>query len=381
MSRARVWKREPSLVPSGIRTTFIPSGILDGPRDSQIEVVGLQTVQCDKNQDFIIDPKENVEAFDGVHTFVLVRQVMTMYQRALWRIGKEKPLSWQWGPGKAIQVYPRAGNNPYVYYSRQEQCLKFFYFKQNGKTIFTNRSYDVVAHEAGHAILDALRPGYWASWQPQTSALHESFGDITAILSLISKMDQCEAIIAHSKADLRDKSYFNAFAEETGVALGKGKRGLRSADNDMTLEDVSYDIHQLSQVFTSAFYDILADIFSDMRNPEIKEDAETLYRVGDHMTNLLVEAVLRGPPQNATFKDIADKLLSLEKDKKWKTFIKFHFERRFVIGANRVKAPRDPVEVDWSGCGCCMSTREHLHAVDEGILRKQTCLPCRPTVY
>ena len=163
MSRARVWKREPSLVPSGIRTTFIPSGITDGPRDSQIEVVGLQTVQCDKNQDFIIDPKENVEAFDGVHTFVLVRQVMTMYQRALWRIGKEKPLSWQWGPGKAIQVYPRAGNNPYVYYSRQEQCLKFFYFKQNGKTIFTNRSYDVVAHEAGHAILDALRPGYWAS--------------------------------------------------------------------------------------------------------------------------------------------------------------------------------------------------------------------------
>jgi hypothetical protein len=381
MSKALIWKQDPSVSENGLRLTFLPEKIKDGPRDSQIEIVGLPPVRGDRNGDFIVDPRKNSDAFDAIHTFVIVRQVVTMYQRTLWRIGREKPIAWQWGHS-TIKVNPRAGNQPNAYYSRQGQCLKFFFFKRNGKTVFANRSFDVVAHECGHAILDSLRPGYWASWQPETGALHEAFADITAIIALLAQLDQCDSIIAHSKANLHKKTFFSAFAEEFGEALGRGRKGLRSADNDLTMHDVTDEVHDKSQVFTGAFYDILADLFDDLRNPNLRDDADILLRVGEHMADIFLEALLRGPPQNATFKDIVDKMISLEKKTKWKSVIRYHFERRFVIGRSRVKPTSKPIdEIRWGKCHCCLSRREHLNAVEVGIKQGQSCLPFKPSIY
>jgi hypothetical protein len=381
MSRALIWKQDPSVPVSGIRMVYLPNIIKSGPRDDQIEIVGMNPVRGDNNNDFIMDPWKQPEDFDAVHTFVVVRQVMTMYQRALWRIGREKPLNWQWGSNIPLKVYPMAGNQPNAYYSRQGQCLKFFYFKRNGKTIYTNRSFDVVAHECGHAILDSLRPGYWGSWQPETGALHESFADIAIILSLVAQLDQCESIIIQSRSNLHEKTFFSAIAEEFEEALGRGRRGLRSADNDLSMLEVTDEVHDKSQVFTGAFYDILVDIFDEQRNPDLQDDAETLYQAGKHMTDLFLEALLRGPPQNATFKDIADRMVSLEKNGKWKASIRHHFERRLVLGKNRVKPPTKPVEVKWGQCHCCLSRREHLKAIEGGIRNGQSCVPFRPQIY
>jgi hypothetical protein len=382
MSKALLWKNYISGAENGTRMTFIPgSSVKDGPKDDIVEIVGMKTVKGDQNRDFIIDPKKDMDAFDAVHTFLLVRQVVTMYQRALWRIGKENPFSWQWGPGRVIQVHPRAGNREKAYYSRKDQSLKFFFYKQNGKTVFTSRSNDVVLHECGHAILDALRPGYWASWQPQTSALHESFADITEMLSFFSQMDQCEAIVTHCKGDLSRKSFFKVLTPCNIGSLGSGKRGIRSADNDLILSDVSNEIREVSQVFTGAFFDILVDVYEELRNPEMQDDAATLYNVGEQMTTLLVNALLRGPPQNATFHDIAEKMISLEKNKNSKYIIRYHFESRQILGKNKVKASTVPVEIDWRHCTGCMSTTEHINAVEEGTQRKRTCLPFKPTVY
>jgi Zn-dependent metalloprotease len=44
--------------------------------------------------------------------------------------------------------------------------------------VYTCRSFDIVAHEAGHAYLDALKPSWWG-YDGQTGAFHESFGDLT----------------------------------------------------------------------------------------------------------------------------------------------------------------------------------------------------------
>jgi hypothetical protein len=50
----------------------------------------------------------------------------------------------------------------------------------------TARIFDIVAHETGHAILDTLRPDFYG--HPAThpySALHESFGDLSALFASI----------------------------------------------------------------------------------------------------------------------------------------------------------------------------------------------------
>jgi hypothetical protein len=161
------------------------------------------------------------------------------------------------------------------------------------------------------------------------------------LLAMLAQLDQCESIVVHSRADLHSKSFFSVIAEEFGEA--SGRNGLRNADNDLTMDEVGEEVHDASQVFTGAFYDILADIFDDERNPDIRDDAETLFRVGEHMTDLVVESFLRGPPQNATFKDVAEKMIYLEKKNKWKSFIRHHFQRRGVLGARRVKPPSKPV--------------------------------------
>jgi len=119
----------------------------------------------------------------------------------------------------------------------------------------------VVAHETGHAVLDMLQPGWLEMKSAETLALHESFGDLTAILCLLAQLDVCEIIIAETKTNLKASNFFADLAEEFGVNVGR-KRALRSAINDFKLGQTSNEPHELSQVFTGAVYDILAEIFN-----------------------------------------------------------------------------------------------------------------------
>ena len=262
-SKVKLWKQDPTVEAIGARTAYIHTPVDHGPKDSEIEIKGVPPAHHDSNRNFLYDHGENPKEFDAVHTFTVVRQVLTMYKRALRRMKVSTDFNWQWGSDHPIHVFPRAGKDANAFYSRHQRSLRFYYFRHGGKLVFTCRSFDIVAHETGHAILDALRPGYWNSGHPQTGGLHESFGDLTAIFTMLAQMDQCEAIIAESKANLHAKTFFPAVAEQFGEALYGRRTGLRNADNDLKLSQVSTQVHEISQVFTGAIYDILADFFDD----------------------------------------------------------------------------------------------------------------------
>jgi hypothetical protein len=113
-------------------------------------------------------------------------------------------------------------------------------------------------------VLDGLKPQWLhAGNPPQTGGLHESFGDLTAIFLALSQLDQCEAVVAQTKARLHDKTFLADIAEQFGLALGS-TTGLRNADNDLTLSQAGTEVHAISQVFTGAVYDILADVANEM---------------------------------------------------------------------------------------------------------------------
>nr|MDJ0949184.1 hypothetical protein [Alphaproteobacteria bacterium] len=353
-SKVKIWKQDPSVTSAGIRTAYIPTEIDHGPQDADIAIRGMPHVIGNLDNDFLFDPAENPTEFDAVHTFAVVRQVLTMYRRALDRNNVTERFDWQWGGNAPIDVFPRAGLDANAYYSRGQKSLRFFYFHPGGNEarplVYTCRSFDIVAHEVGHAVLDSLRPGYWGSWHPQTGGLHEAFGDITAILMMLAQMDQCEAIIAHSKGDLHAKTFFPAVAEQFGEALYGHRTGLRNADNDLKLSDVSNQVHDVSQVFTGAFYDILADIFEDYHRPEHFHQAETLFRVGKHMTALIILALLQGPEANATYRDIAEKMIEIEPEDRWKEFIHNQFAHREVLGGPVGLAAPKPQALELRGC-------------------------------
>jgi Zn-dependent metalloprotease len=97
--------------------------------------------------------------------------------------GKPPQLKRPWG-NKKLVIHPHAGEQANAYYSRQEGVLKFFYTNEGDSLVYLCRSLDVVAHEAGHSVLDILQPG-WMS-DGQTGGFHEAFGDLCSLFVLIS---------------------------------------------------------------------------------------------------------------------------------------------------------------------------------------------------
>ncbi|MFL5310308.1 MAG: hypothetical protein ACJ79H_07655 [Myxococcales bacterium] len=320
----------------GVRKAFLPSQVFTGPRDGRIVVSGLAPVSPNVLGDFIAAP--GTDAFDAIHAFTVVRQTLTMYQRGL---GGTVPWAWNLTPGNTdpLSVYPHAGVTMNAFYSRSLKALKFFYFaKPNAtppETIYTCRSLDIVSHETGHAILDGLKPNWLAIGNPpQTGALHESFGDLTAIFLALSQFDQIEALIAQTKANLHDKSFLSDLAEQFGLALGR-PNGLRNADNDLKLSQVTNEVHDLSQIFTGGIYDVLADIFAFERRPAVRDDCVTLFEAAAYLRGLLLRAIAGAPATAATFVHVINGMVALAgsdgKPVQYQNFIRNQFARREVV--------------------------------------------------
>lgn len=369
-SKMKIWKQDPTVQPIGIRTTFVHTEIKDGPKDAFIQIGGIAAVRANVDRNFLFDPAANPNEFDSVHTFTVVRQVLTMYKRVLKRTQRDIEFKWQWG-SKPIKVYPHAGLDQNAYYDRSKRELRFFYFhpdsSESNPLVYTCRSFDIVAHETGHAILDALKPGFFESWHPQTGGLHESFGDLTAIFTMLAQLDQCEAIIAESKADLHTKTFFSAVAEQFGEALFGRTTGLRNADNDLKLSEVTNEVHDISQVFTGAVYDILADIFDDYVKFDEYDPAETLFRVGKHMTSLVFLTVLEVSEKDVTYSELAQKMIDLEPEEKWKTFVRDRFAEREVLPDTQSMAALQPVEMDLAHCGGTLTHPDQLKRFKKAI--------------
>jgi hypothetical protein len=346
-SRVLIWKQDPSVTELGTRKTFLPGVILEGPRDARIAsgAPGILPVSPNAFGDFIMQP--NTDQFDAVHTFAVVRQTLTMYQRALASGGEAAPLPWQWNSAsdtKPLQIFPHGLPDVMnAYYSRDERALKFGDFVPNGadERMYTCRSFDIVAHETGHAVLDGLKPRWLLNNNPpQTGGLHESFGDLTAIFLTLSQLDQTEAVIAQTKADLHDKTFLADMAEQFGLALGR-PNGLRNADNDLKLSEASNEVHAISQVFTGAVYDILADMFAHERQPGLLDDAAMLHRVGEYLCGLVLRALMAAPDHAASYAHVVNQMLRIVaedgKPAEYGNFIRNRFSMREVVTAPAVQ--------------------------------------------
>jgi hypothetical protein len=340
-ARVLIWKQDPSVSDLGTRKIFLPGVILEGPRDARITSgqPGIAPVSPNAFGDFIMAP--DTDQFDAVHTFAVVRQTLTMYQRVLSRADQGAPLPWAWNSARntdPLEVFPHGLPNVMnAYYSRNDHALKFGDFVPNGSAgrVYTCRSFDIVAHETGHAVLDGLKPKWILnSAPPQTGGLHESFGDLTAIFLALSQLDQVEAVVAQTKADLHDKTFLADMAEQFGLALGR-PNGLRNADNDLKLSETGNEVHAISQVFTGAIYDILADVFSFERAPGLRDDAAVLHSVGGYLCSLVLRSLLAAPDANAKYADVVNQMLRIaQEDGKpvdYANFIRNRFALREVV--------------------------------------------------
>jgi hypothetical protein len=178
---------------------------------------------------------------------------------------------------KKLRLEQNSGTDLNAYYDGNS--LAFFEFTTGTKTTFSGASTDVVAHEAGHALLDAIRPDLWFSNLTEPNAFHEAFGDCIAILTALFDQDTRAALLTASP-DLSAPNFVEATAEDLsdGVRLELGAthpaaaprhalNGFRwqlpiTLPSNAPPAQLSSEIHSFGRVFSGCFYDIIRNIFA-----------------------------------------------------------------------------------------------------------------------
>lgn len=240
----------------------------------------------------------------------------------------------RWQPGMAqLPISPRAGKDYNAYYDRQ--ALRFFYNDdpETNQTIYACESCDVVAHECGHAALDAQHPDYWNSLLAETGAFHEAFGDISAMLVTLSDPVVRAAMLAENKGDLATSNAVSRLAEQ--LARGIADSGhpdsvvspdaLRDAVNAFTYRDpdtlparapaskLSSESHSFSRIFSGAFYDLLVGLYTARREADstLPPD-DALAQARDTAGHLLAQGLVLAPKGDAPFKTVASSMFTAD---------------------------------------------------------------------
>lgn len=388
-ARINIWKQDPTVTSVGVRTVFLHNNVYRGPSDSQIRICGLPELEPDSCGDFLYPvPRQSVvesiytppeitneeQMFDAAHTYAVVRKVLTMYERVL-----GVKMKWVWNRDivntELLEIYPHSGPGRNAYYDRGLRCLRFEYFYEPGKKpVFTCRSLDIVSHETAHALIDSLKPE-WNSSDPgrgitlELAAIQESLCDLTTIFFVLSKFDLVEYIVAETKANLKQKDNILAVWSEQLETI-PGVAGARNAINDYKLSTAGTQVHRISQVFTGAVYDSLSDIFEMEREPDIRDDSETLYQLNQYMLSLTVRAVINAPDERATFRDISSEMLRITREdgkQHYADTLKRNFIQREIIKPGDEKAlPREELaEVIFGYRGCWGNWKLSTGAIKE----------------
>lgn len=119
---------------------------------------------------------------------------------------------------KSLNLYANLGQDLNAYYDRDS--VSFFEFQVGTRKVYSGASTDVVAHEVGHAILDALRPDLWSVSMLEAGAFHEGFGDCIALMTALADQ-QTRIDILQGDNTLSKANFVETTAEQLSHAIGK----------------------------------------------------------------------------------------------------------------------------------------------------------------
>jgi hypothetical protein len=182
----------------------------------------------------------------------------------------------------------------------------------------------VVAHEVGHAILDALRPDLWDVQTLEAGALHESFGDCIAVLTALSEPSVRTALTAKNGL-LGARNFAETTAEELSWAIGRKYPRSNAASARHAWNDYRWalpqslptnggpgvliaEVHSFSQVFTGCFYDLIVALYAASSS----RTAAALLAATRRAAKLLFDAVRVAPVRSRLFKSVGESMLGVD---------------------------------------------------------------------
>lgn len=232
------------------------------------------------------------------------------------------PANMRWFTGASLPVALDEGLDLNAYYDRSE--LAFFHEVVSGITVYSGESPDIVSHELGHAVLDAIRPQLWDAAAAEPAAFHEAFGDISAILTALQLESLRKAVLLETEGKLYRNSRLSRVAEQLGWAIRQRHPdsvdgdSLRNAVNSFFYRDpqtlpprapaaaLSSEPHSFARVFVGAFFEALAGMVP------APATSDGLLATSTDAALLLVDAIFAAPIVPDYFSQIAAHMLEAD---------------------------------------------------------------------
>lgn len=339
----------------------------------QTDTVRLAVPLEPKDGEYVFDPR-NTRRFTAACAFSSVANTVETFQAFL-----DKPLQWAHGTSH-LNVTPNAGVALNAIYSRDQGGVFFFTGKDpvTMDSVHTACSGEVTAHEAGHALLDALRPGYLKTFGLEVAAFHEAFGDVMALFTTLKNPE-----VAARVTDLARTNLASAFAEQLGMALnhtaGKDTTGgdwARNACNSFVYVDpatlpstappdqLANDPHNFARLWTGANYDVLQGLVAE-RVAAGEGLSEALQGAADEGLQMYATLLQTTAPEGFfTFRDMAEAWIESAGPRAG--LIREVMTKRGILAAPPTESREVTVQLgEGRFAGCEVSA----HALDEASLR------------
>lgn len=257
-----------------------------------------------------------------------------------------------WEVGASLKVLLDQGQDLNAYYDRQ--ALNFFHGHGATGTVYSGESPDILCHEMGHAILDALKPQLWSAASHEVAAFHESFGDMSAILSALQLPTLRAAILSDTRGHLYRSSRLSRLAEQLASAIRIHQPDavesdcLRNAVNSFTYQNplhlpqmapasqLSSEPHSFSRVFTGAFFEILDGmLIAKAATPKAPSEKELL-AVSSEIADILVSGIKLAPVVTNWYAQVAAGMVqaSAIMNPDYPRILKAAFVRRSILSLN-----------------------------------------------
>lgn len=262
----------------------------------------------------------------------------------------------KWEVGSRLRVLLDEGEDLNAYYDRS--ALNFFHGPgADGRTVYSGESPDVVCHEMGHAILDSVKPQLWDAAAQEIAAFHESFADISAILSAIQLPSLRTAILSDTNGHLYRSSRLSRLAEQLGAAIraqapdAVDRDCLRNAVNSFSYQapaklpanapaaQLSSEPHSFSRLFTGAAFEILASILANKAGGSAPT-ADQLLAAGDDLGRIVVRGVQQTPVVANWYSQVAASMVQVSAaiSPAYPALLKGVFVRRAILSLHSAAA-------------------------------------------
>jgi hypothetical protein len=323
MARALVWLESPD--DAAPVEVDLPVTVEKGPRTSLLRVSGIKEVSPDSSGNLLVDRlnAKNEEAFDAVHTFAVAQMTVTMIEEII-----GGPIKWAWTAERRdpLELKPHAPAGSVTQYRRKSRSVTFSKprpFRPRSDEVFQCRSFDIVAHEVGHAVLDGIHPEWMTDWRvfPEVGAVHESFADLTALFLALSRTELVDAAVA-ALAGGAGSNLVSMIGEAFGVADGE-PAGERDLSKTLTMTEgraatrlvpgfgVAVDHHHFSTVLSGLVYAALIDRFAaDPGSASSTQAASVLRGTAASVRGIVYGAFVRASAQPPTIPGLVQEMVA-----------------------------------------------------------------------